>query len=106
MHDPCEGGEVGRFALFGAVRRQFGGQQQGFAVVVEDDRIGRDRPVRHMHRVLQLERLQELAKDLAAPDLVDLHRIVFDDVPDGAAFEVLLRGSGSECAGHFANLYL
>jgi hypothetical protein len=56
--------------------------------------------------VLQLERLQELAEDLAAPALVDLRGIVFDDVPDGAAFEALLLWSDSECAGHFANPYL
>jgi hypothetical protein len=73
---------------------------------VEDHGIRRDRPVRHAHRVLQFERLQDLAEDFAAPDLVDLPGIVFDDVPDGAAFEALLLGSNDECAGHFANLYL
>jgi hypothetical protein len=47
-----------------------------------------------------------MAKNLAAPDFVDLRGIVLDDVPDGAAFEVLLLWSDGECSGHFANLYL
>jgi hypothetical protein len=58
--------------------------------------------MRHVHRVLQFKRLQDLAEDLAAPDFVDLFGTVLDDVPDAAAFEVLLFRSDGSLAGHFA----
>jgi hypothetical protein len=67
---------------------------------MKHDSVGRDGAVRHLHRVLEVERAQDLVQDLAAPGVVHLCGTVRDDVPDAAAFEVLLGRFGNSCAGH------
>jgi hypothetical protein len=54
--------------------------------------------MRHLHRVLELQRRQQLAEDLAAEYFVDQGVVVFHDVADRAALAQVRLGYG--CAGH------
>ncbi len=74
------------------------GQEHRVAGVEHQHRVGADGAMRHLHRVLQFERLQDLAENAPAPDFVDEFVVELDDFAHGPAVGLLLLGYGS--AGH------
>jgi hypothetical protein len=61
------------------------GQQGRVAIILDNDGVRRDQAMRCLGRVPLFERLQHVAENFAAPDLVDQRAAAVNDFPHCAA---------------------